>query len=534
MTTIKSQWPVLLAIIILLTTLGILIKLSLNQNDGHFVYALDDAYIHMAMARNFVRYHIWGITRYEFSSSTSAPLWTLLLGLIYLFTTSAVVPLILNVIFGVLLLLVTNAALGRAGMGQGLRLALLLALIFLIPLPSLILTGMEHTAQIVLCIALAFAGAMAVTAKPVTTRSQTILLLFLGAVAPVVRYESLFLILGIIVLLLLSRRFGIAIMLSVAALLPLAIYGMISLHNGSFGLPNSVLLKGSLPSAGLTPFLEGGYFRLRSAPHLLLLWLSGICLLIAELQNNPNFWRRTPVLLVLFLAGTALHALFAGIGWFYRYEAYLVGFGIIVNGESAFQLYSQRFLSNGVLRRATAVVALVLSLASLLVLGERAYKAIRDTVPATRNTYDQQYQMATFLQTYYQGEAVALNDIGATNYLADIRTLDLLGLGSAEITRAKLRRQYRTSTIEDLARRKDVKIALIYSGWFENEGGVPTNWTRVGQWTIPNCVVSGNPTVTFYAVQPGETERLKHNLKDFSSRLPIDVAQAGFYTEANE
>jgi hypothetical protein len=41
------------------------------MNGGSFTYALDDAYIHLAMAKNFPL-GVWGTTRYEFSSSSSS------------------------------------------------------------------------------------------------------------------------------------------------------------------------------------------------------------------------------------------------------------------------------------------------------------------------------------------------------------------------------------------------------------------------------------------------------------------------------
>jgi len=102
-------WPVLAATIILWCTVLLLLILSVRQNQGHLVYALDDGYIHMAMAKNFAQDGVWGVTRYEFSSSSSSLLWTLLLSAIYLiFGTNESAPLVLNVIFATLLVISTH------------------------------------------------------------------------------------------------------------------------------------------------------------------------------------------------------------------------------------------------------------------------------------------------------------------------------------------------------------------------------------------------------------------------------------------
>jgi hypothetical protein len=44
--------------------------------NGHVSYTLDDAYIHMAMAKHVAQDGVFGITPYEFSASSSSPLWT--------------------------------------------------------------------------------------------------------------------------------------------------------------------------------------------------------------------------------------------------------------------------------------------------------------------------------------------------------------------------------------------------------------------------------------------------------------------------
>lgn len=51
----------------------------LTKTDGHYTYFIDDAYIHLAMAKNLAFYDVWGITKYQFSSTSSSPLFTYLI-----------------------------------------------------------------------------------------------------------------------------------------------------------------------------------------------------------------------------------------------------------------------------------------------------------------------------------------------------------------------------------------------------------------------------------------------------------------------
>jgi hypothetical protein len=261
------------------------------------------------------------------------------------------------------------------------------------------------------------------------------------------------------------------------------------------------------------------------------LWLLAVSLFIAK-GKEESIWQRERVLLLIFILTAVLHLLFAGVGWFYRYEAYLIAIGILINGTLVFKYFPR--LKNAApnsLYKVPAILSCALALTTLLLLLSRSATAIANTVLASRNIYQQQYQMATFLQRYYSGTAVAANDIGAINFMADIRCLDLYGLGSAEVTRAKLHRQYNTGVMAELTRERGVKIAVVYANWFDAEGGIPQEWTRVGDWITPNCVVCGRDIVTFYAVEPAEVETLMNNLRDFSSALPAEVIQTGRYRE---
>jgi len=95
-----KNWPLIISSIIFGVLILFLLIQSINQNQGHLIYALDDAYIHMAIAKNFAQHGIWGITKYEFTSTSSSLLWTLLISFSYfIFGSNELIPFILNIIF---------------------------------------------------------------------------------------------------------------------------------------------------------------------------------------------------------------------------------------------------------------------------------------------------------------------------------------------------------------------------------------------------------------------------------------------------
>ena len=150
---IKKYWPLIVLLAILLTTVIILLKASLDLDGGHFVYSGDDAYIHMALAKNFAEHGIWGVSKYEFSSSSSSLLWTLLLAMIYfLFRANTITPLILNLIFAIILIILVYALLRKHKMPNYAAFFLILIMVYCSYIPTIIFLGLEHIMHMVFSI----------------------------------------------------------------------------------------------------------------------------------------------------------------------------------------------------------------------------------------------------------------------------------------------------------------------------------------------------------------------------------------------
>jgi hypothetical protein len=171
--------------------------------------------------------------------------------------------------------------------------------------------------------------------------------------------------------------------------------------------------------------------------------------------------------------------------------------------------------------------ALALGALCILALGfwDRTCSSLWRTPLASHNIYAEQWQMARFVRRFYSGSVLALNDIGAVNYLSDIECVDLFGLATVEVARMKLAGRFETASIRALNAARGTRIALVYTGWFTSPAPLPTDWIKVGEWTIPDNVICGGDTVSFYSVDPSERLRLADNLRMFGSTLPPGVVQ---------
>ena len=277
-------------------------------------------------------------------------------------------------------------------------------------------------------------------------------------------------------------------------------------------------------------FSYSGFQQIVQNPPLLMLIFVGLIVFYFHYSKQREIWENSIVMIIIFMATFFLHMQFARTGWFFRYEAYLIALGIFIISISLSEYLPEKFQIRIDINQILRYVALAFIFLPFVLRG--TISLIR--IPrATTNIYEQQYQMGLFYREFYQMETVAANDIGAINYLADIKCFDLWGLGNLEVGRAIRGRHYNSQQIYGLTKAKHVRIAIVYDHWFARDeiGGIPSQWIKVGEWKILNNVVCHGNTVSFYAVDPFEVNNLIQNLRDFSSHLPKDVVQTGAYTK---
>jgi len=227
---LRKHWPLIAALLVFWGTVALVLTSSVNNNDGHLIYALDDPYIHMSIAKNFAQKGVWGVTEYEFSSSDSSLSWVILLALTYTIAgVNELAPFLLNVISGTLLISVLYVYLSEHGLSRSFTFMVLFLTIFVSPLPSTVFVGMEHIFHAL--ITLLF---VTQSAKMLAKESETSLgyLAALSVVSITTRFEAMFLI-GVIALLFAVRKeIKASAVLILSGVIPLAAYGLISIMNG--------------------------------------------------------------------------------------------------------------------------------------------------------------------------------------------------------------------------------------------------------------------------------------------------------------
>jgi hypothetical protein len=489
-------------------TAAILIA-SYHIASDHFIYALDDTYINMAMAKNVAAHGVWGVSPFEFSSSTSTPLFTLLLSSLYWVTGPIQYgPLVLSWAFGLGSIYVAWTICAEYLPEKG-QIVALIAIILLSPFFVIGTLGMEHSLHLLLTLLfMRLLVADAILPLAVITCLMT-----------ATRYEGLFMASVGFLILAILKRWVDALVVAFSATLPVCAYALFSIAHHGYWLPNSVSLKCITMHGRMINILSTAILNSFWGAHLLFLVIALSIMVFSVRKLNPKLAR-----MACLVAGAGwLHLVTANVGWAFRYEAYLIACGIVVIACALPQLGSY-------LPIARKSVVFFLILAGALLIRRSIVAAI--SIPLySKSIYAQQWQMANFVNTYYPGASVALNDIGAVNFKTDIHCLDLVGLASSDVFWAKRNRTYSTDFLDSESHLRVIEVAIIYDSWFSAHprtrlGGppIPASWIRVRRWRTPK-LGEGDDTVSFYALNPSEAGRLQAHLNEFEKSLPDGVAE---------
>jgi hypothetical protein len=532
----SMKWSVIPLALAVLTTTAYLIFLErgiLKLTGGVFSYPLDDPFIHMQVARMLVNHGTWGVNPSEFGSASSSVLYTLLLTLLFkLFSANTLIPFVINCIAALFLLGAIDRWLLKQQTTTLARTIILQALVFLAPIPILIISGMEHTIQCLF--SFLFITAFCEWLESGTPRLPFKIFVY-AVVVTGIRYEGLFLI-GIACLFLLYfRKLGSAILLGAVSFILIIAFGAYSLSKGSYFLPNSVLLKADsmqfsikgiaswvmssmvrkLTTAPIASILPGTGISLTACQRLLILLPLTYLVFQSWLRQRRSYLYYIVILILCLI----LHLVFASTGWFYRYEAYL-----IVCAVPILSIIFYKF--GGTFLKGKSIPALaMISLTAFMLLSPFVWRSAYGYATAKKaclNIYDQQLQMARFLKEYYHQDTIAANDIGAIAFYNNINVVDLFGLGNIDVARSKKGNYWTSPFLDSLVRARKVKLAIVYDEWYEKS--LLNKWTKVATWKIPNNVICGADNVTFYSITKENSDSLNNHLHQFQPSLPPGVS----------
>src|SRR5690554_3435084 len=232
------RWPFGLAVAVSAVLLGALLALS-RADAGFFVYPLDDPYIHLAVAKNFMTTGVPGINPGVFANATSSMLWPVLLCVAPAFVG---LPLVWGAIFAVLILYMSEQILHSAGISARVRALILVSLAGVSTLPVQIFSGMEHTLHAAVILAIVAYAWRVLRADGPGVRGLFALagLLAIGFLA---RPETLFLAFPLGLILAWRRGLFTAGWVLALSLLPMVLLALLSIADGGQDLPTPVLPK---------------------------------------------------------------------------------------------------------------------------------------------------------------------------------------------------------------------------------------------------------------------------------------------------
>lgn len=481
-----SQRRALLLVLISLVPVAVLALGVWYLTEGNPTYTLDDPYIHLALARN-----IWlgnyGINLSEPSAPSSSILWPFLLSpFAALRAGFEYVPFVINLAC----LMITTFLLERlfADLRLPTRLGLVFIVLFSLNVYGLVFSGMEHSLQVLLIVAIMFLLLCRDRDAYGKIRVDTVLCACLVAL-PLIRYEGMAVSLPILCYLFFRGDSRTATMISLVFIL-LSVGGFsLYLHSKGLGfLPSSVIAKSSNNGVRST---FGNV-----ASNLKRYWY----LIPVVVVVTRHFWSKDRPWAYVLLATTILHLLFGKHGWYGRYEVYYLILLMIVFLRILIEVRSKYLRYYWLMPACFPFVC---------------YATVTTPLAAS-NIFNQQAQMAKIATML--AEPVAVNDLGSVAFRSKSYVLDLGGLGSIDVLRARTGdyAQHNSDWMSNLTTRKGVHYVMIYDQWFPP---LPVAWVRAGQLHLDERrITAAGEVVSLYATDQAAYSRFHAVLSKFAAQ----------------
>jgi hypothetical protein len=512
---VRAMGPFSITLVFLLGLVLLELIAILVLNAGHLVYTLDDSYIHLALAENILRGH-YGVNAAEMSAPSSSIIWPFILSPFASSPIGEYLPLLLNVLCAIAALALFNNIAGVAlagGTDRGRSLVLgwfLLLWLLCTNAIGLIFTGMEHSLQTLVVVAIAWGLIVDCQSgiRPAWLAAAII-------VAPLVRYENLGVSLAAIAYLLGRGHRATAATALVAIAVLLGGFSVFLVSLGLEPFPTSVIAKSSIVrnQGSIAALLDSFKNSLGLARGVyLVICLIAMLVYAAFAANDRKKWLAATSSLAV-----VAHLMAGRYGWYNRYELYVWSFSLAI----LFYLtgpHLSRVLAEGQSRHALKLVG-VTGIGTILVCSP--YIVGLGTLPlASNNIHEQQHQMHRFAAEFY-AKPVAVNDVGYVSYRNDNYVLDLWGLASLDALRQR-RNGGNPEWINELVASKGVGAAMIYEEWFD--GKIPSAWIKIGRLYLGRRTITpAIGAVSFYATSGDSYPEALEAVRTFQKTLPAGV-----------
>jgi hypothetical protein len=506
---IKSLW-IALSVFLIITFSELIAILLLNS--GHFTFALDDPYIHLALAENILNGH-YGVNQNEFSAPSSSILWPFIIAPFSQSVQSAYILLLINITAasGTIVLIWKLLLPTNSNKKYNFEKTLTLAIILIISIPvinlvGLVYTGMEHSIQLFFSTLIIYGLIYEIEHKKTSWWFIVAIV-----VAPLIRYECLALSLPAILFLYIRGYRTKSI--SIASIL-LFLLGGFSIFLISLGLdtfPTSVVAKSSVVSSSgrvMSLLMNLGGNVTSSRGILLIVAMSSLL----YFALNKELKKELRLLAFVISISAFLHLLVGKYGWYSRYEIYIWSSLVLT------LLYLNKNWIYQIPTRIGFYKMAGLMLLSSGMLCAPYFKTLATIPLASNNIYEQQYQMHRFAVKY--NKAIAVNDLGYVSYQNNNYVLDLWGLASIDALRLR-KSNNKADWMTKIAQNKNVEFAMIYDDWFKE---IPDDWKKLGELSLGKSKITpANASVSFYSIGCKPYTKISHLIKTFSTTLPKGV-----------